>query len=93
MGSMTGAPKIRAMQLIDEFETVKRGLFSGAAGYMLPGGDFDFSVIIRSLLYNASSHYLSLSTGSAITALAEPETEYSESLLKAQAIRNTLMEY
>ncbi|MEO5675183.1 MAG: anthranilate synthase component I family protein, partial [Chitinophagales bacterium] len=90
MGSMTGAPKVMAMQLIDKYEKVKRGLFSGSAGYITPGGDFDFNVVIRSLLYNRESRYLSFQTGSAITHDCNPEKEYEECLLKAQAIMSTL---
>lgn len=83
MGSMTGAPKIRAMQLIEEFETTRRGAFSGSAGYIEPNGDFDFNVIIRSLLYHTGNGYLSLMAGSALTANSEPEKEYEECMLKA----------
>lgn len=86
MGSMTGAPKIRAMQLIEQFETHKRGIYSGALGYIDPNGDFDFSVVIRSLVYNKKTQYLSLSVGGAITILADAEKEYNECLLKADAI-------
>lgn len=86
MGSMTGAPKVRAMQLIEEFEVHKRGIYSGAIGYITPKGDFDFNVVIRSLLYNKQSQYLSLSVGGAITILAEAEAEYEECLVKAEAI-------
>jgi para-aminobenzoate synthetase component I len=85
MGSMTGAPKIRAMQLIEEYEQTKRGLFSGAVGYITPGGDFDFNVVIRSVIYNAERKYLSFMAGSAITANSNPEKEYEECLLKAKA--------
>ncbi len=86
MGSMTGAPKIAAMQLIEQFESTKRGLYSGAMGYFTPENDFDFNVVIRSILYNAKNQYLSFSVGSAITALSKPEDEYQECLLKAKAI-------
>jgi len=86
MGSMTGAPKISAMQLIEKLEETKRGLYSGAVGYFTPEGDFDFNVVIRSVLYNAEQKYLSFSVGSAITAEAIPEREYEECLLKAKAI-------
>ena len=86
MGSMTGAPKLMAMQLIDEFETSRRALFSGSVGYISPQNDFDFNVIIRSLLYNKEKKYLSLSTGGAITYLSDPLKEYEETLLKAEAI-------
>jgi len=85
MGSMTGAPKIRAMQLIEKYEKIKRGLFSGAVGYVTPNGDFDFNVVIRSMIYNAEKKYLSFMAGSAITANSIPEREYEECLLKAAA--------
>ncbi|GAB3497990.1 anthranilate synthase component I family protein [Spirosoma knui] len=90
MGSMTGAPKIRAMELIDELEVSRRGLYSGTIGYVTPAGDFDFNVVIRSLLYNAESRYASFSVGSAITYDADPAQEWEECLLKARAIRNVL---
>lgn len=86
MGSMTGAPKISAMQIIEKLEETKRGLYSGAVGYFTPEGDFDFNVVIRSVLYNADRNYLSFSVGSAITAEAIPEREYEECLLKAKAM-------
>ena len=86
MGSMTGAPKLRAMQLIEEFEATKRGLYSGTVGYITPTADFDFNVVIRSLLYNAKKRYLSLQVGSAITHQALPSQEYEECLLKAEAV-------
>ncbi len=90
MGSMTGAPKVRAMQLIEEYETTKRGLYSGAVGYITPNGDADLSVVIRSILYNASAKYLSFMAGSAITAGSRPEQEYEECLLKAKAMFQVL---
>ena len=90
MGSMTGAPKISAMQIIEELEETKRGLYSGAVGYFTPTGDFDFNVVIRSILYNAQNHYLSFSVGSAITSQAIPENEYEECLLKAKAMFEVL---
>ncbi|MCK6608711.1 MAG: anthranilate synthase component I family protein [Flavobacterium sp.] len=90
MGSMTGAPKISAMQIIEALEETKRGLYSGAVGYFTPNGDFDFNVVIRSILYNAQNQYLSFSVGSAITAQAIPEMEYEECLLKAKAMFEVL---
>ncbi len=90
MGSMTGAPKISAMQIIEELEETKRGLYSGAVGYFTPNGDFDFNVVIRSILYNASNQYVSFSVGSAITSLSNPEMEYEECLLKAKAMFEVL---
>lgn len=90
MGSMTGAPKIAAMQIIEESEETKRGLYSGAVGYFTPNGDFDFNVVIRSILYNSKNEYLSFSVGSAITSLSTPESEYEECLLKAKAMFEVL---
>ena len=90
MGSMTGAPKVSAMKIIEELEAFKRGLYSGAVGYFTPNGDFDFNVVIRSILYNASKKYVSYSVGGAITAKAIPEKEYEECLLKAKAMREVL---
>nr|WP_297788508.1 anthranilate synthase component I family protein [uncultured Allomuricauda sp.] len=90
MGSMTGAPKISAMKIIEDLEETKRGLYSGAVGYFSPHGNFDFNVVIRSILYNASKRYVSYSVGSAITAKSDPEKEYAECLLKAKAMRTVL---
>jgi len=90
MGSMTGAPKISAMQIIEKLEETKRGLYSGAVGYFTPDGDFDFNVVIRSILYNEQNKYVSFSVGSAITSKAIPEQEYEECLLKARAMRSVL---
>jgi para-aminobenzoate synthetase component 1 len=90
MGSMTGAPKVKAMQLIDEYESTSRNLFSGTVGYIDPEGNFDFNVVIRSILYNQESKHLSYWVGSAITALSNPESEYEECLLKAKTIRSVL---
>jgi len=90
MGSMTGAPKIRTMKLIEKYESTKRGLFSGAVGYITPEGDFDFNVVIRSIQYNALNHYLSFMVGGAITMQSDPEKEYDECLLKAKAIIKVL---
>ncbi|MFZ1496974.1 MAG: anthranilate synthase component I family protein [Saprospiraceae bacterium] len=90
MGSMTGAPKVMAMQLIEQYEASKRGLYSGAIGYITPRGNFDFNVVIRSLLYNAANRYLSFQVGGAIVYDSEPEKEYEECLLKASAIMRVL---
>ncbi|WP_373057532.1 anthranilate synthase component I family protein [Zunongwangia sp. H14] len=90
MGSMTGAPKISAMKIIEELEETKRGLYSGAVGYFTPGDDFDFNVVIRSILYNAENQYVSFSVGGAITSKSSPEKEYEECLLKAKAMREAL---
>ena len=90
MGSMTGAPKLRAMELIEETELSRRGIYSGAFGYFDPAGDFDFNVVIRSILYNESKQYLSFQVGGAITYASSPEAEYEECLLKASAMIKTL---
>ena len=90
MGSMTGAPKISAMKIIEELEESKRGLYSGAVGYFTPENDFDFNVVIRSILYNAAANYVSFSVGSAITSQSNPEQEYEECLLKAKAMFEVL---
>ena len=90
MGSMTGAPKIRAMELIEEYEETKRGLYSGTVGYINKEGDFDFNVVIRSILYNQENNYLSFIVGGAITNQSDPEKEYEECLLKAKAMLEVL---
>ncbi len=90
MGSMTGAPKISVMEIIENLEETKRGLYSGAIGYFTPEGDFDFNVVIRSILYNQENQYVSFSVGSAITSLSIPEKEYEECLLKAKAMHEVL---
>ncbi|MEI2738760.1 MAG: anthranilate synthase component I family protein [Chitinophagaceae bacterium] len=92
MGSMTGAPKKRVMELIEQYEQTKRGIFSGAVGYISSGGDFDFNVVIRSIMYNAVSNYLSFQAGSGITFYSEAEKEWEECLMKAEAIKKVLEE-
>jgi para-aminobenzoate synthetase component I len=86
MGSMTGAPKVEALKIIEELESTKRGVYSGAIGYFKPNQDFDFNVVIRSLLYNKKKKYLSFMVGGAITNKANAEDEYKETLLKAEAM-------
>lgn len=90
MGSMTGAPKVRAMEIIDELEATRRGVYSGSVGFFQPNGDFDLNVVIRSLLYNASIPRISMHVGGAITSLSNPQSEYEECLLKAKAMMQTL---
>jgi len=89
-GSMTGAPKISAMKLIDQYENSRRGIYSGALGYFSPHGNYDFSVVIRTMLYNAENGYLSFHTGGAITDSADAENEYNECLLKGKALFEVL---
>jgi len=90
MGSMTGAPKISAMKIMEQLEESKRGLYSGAIGYFTPDNDFDFNVVIRTILYNATQKYVSYSVGGAITAKSDPLKEYEECLVKAKAMRTVL---
>ncbi len=90
MGSMTGAPKISAMNIIETLEETKRGLYSGAVGYFSPEGNFDFNVVIRSILFNKTKQYVSYSVGGAITAKSDPLKEYEECLIKAKAMRDVL---
>ena len=103
MGSMTGAPKRKVMELIERYERSRRGIFSGALGYTSPlnplstkwrgvGGEvnFDFNVVIRSIMYNASEKYLSFMAGSGITFYSDAEKEYEECLLKAEAMRGAV---
>lgn len=90
MGSMTGAPKIKVMELIEHYEQSRRGIYSGAAGYLSPEGDFDFNVVIRSIVYEAVKQRLSFMVGSAITWDSDPEQEYEECLLKAAAMLKSL---
>lgn len=86
MGSMTGAPKISAMQLADQYESTRRGIYSGTIGYVTPNGDFDMNVVIRSLFYNFEHRYLYYMVGSAITSLSDPEMEHDECRLKGRAM-------
>ena len=90
MGSMTGAPKVSAMKLIDQFENFNRGIYSGSIGYLAPDGDFDFNVVIRSIIYNSEKKLLTIPVGSAITAASDPNQEYDECLLKAQGLLKSL---
>ena len=87
MGSMTGAPKVRAMELTEEIEHRRRGWYSGAVGYFSPDGDFDLNVVIRSLAYRPDRGVLTAGVGGAITAKALPENEYEECLLKLRALQ------
>lgn len=91
MGSMTGAPKYKVMQLIHEYEAQCRGLFSGSVGYISPKGDFDFNVVIRSLFYNTNTCHLHYKTGGAITWDSNPEEEWDEMKLKAWALERAFM--
>jgi len=92
MGSMTGAPKRKVMELIEQYEKTKRGIFSGCVGYIAPNKDFDFNVVIRSIMYNQTEKYLSYQVGSGITFNSNAENEYEECLLKAEAIKQVLLQ-
>lgn len=90
MASMTGAPKFRAMQLIEEAEGSPRGLFSGSLGFFAPDGTADFNVVIRTMMYDALTGNASIHTGSAITALCDPEKEWKECQLKARSVMDAI---
>lgn len=90
MGSMTGAPKFKVMQLVEQYETMNRGIYSGSIGYINKNSDFDFNVVIRSIFYNSKTNQLSYKVGSGITHYSIPENEYEECLLKAKAIEAVL---
>lgn len=90
MGSMTGAPKVRSMKLIEQYEKTKRGLYSGTVGFITPDKNFDFNVVIRSILYNEAKKYVSFTVGGAITNLSVPEQEYEECMVKAKAMIEVL---
>ena len=86
MGSMTGAPKIKSMQLIDKFEDFNRGIYSGTIGYIDSKNNFDFNVVIRTIIYDQKDHNLSFPVGSAITSESDPSTEYEECLEKLKSV-------
>lgn len=90
MGSMTGAPKLNATIIIEEFENFKREIYSGSIGYVSPNSSFDFNVVIRSIIISKENKILSISVGSAITSKSDPEQEYQECLLKLKAIQSAL---
>ena len=78
------------MELIEKYEQTKRGIFSGCVGYIDPSKDFDFNVVIRSIMYNKTTKHLSYFAGSGITFYSDAEQEYEECLLKAQAMKKVL---
>jgi len=93
MGSMTGAPKVKAMELIELYEEFKRGIYSGTVGYIDPDDNFDFNVVIRSLVYNSKKDYLSYAVGGAITKMSDPVSEWEECRLKASTMEMILSNY
>ena len=86
MGSMTGAPKIKSMQLIDKFEDFNRGIYSGTIGYIDSQNNFDFNVVIRTIIYDQKDHNLSFPVGSAITSESDPSIEYDECIEKLKSV-------
>ncbi len=89
-GTLSGAPKIRAMEIIDELETVRRGLYGGATGYVDFSGDMDFCITIRTMIKKANKVYLQ--AGAGIVADSVPESEYKECCNKVMALAKTLVE-
>lgn len=83
-GSITGAPKYRAMEIIDEMENNKRNLYTGSIGYLTLDGDCDFNIVIRTALHKDGKYYLGV--GGGITAESDLEFEYEETLQKAKAV-------
>lgn len=90
MGSMTGAPKIKTMKIIDELEETSRGIYSGAIGYIDPDKNFDFNVVIRTIIYDDKLSKISVNVGSGITFKSDPEDEYEECLTKIDALKKSL---
>jgi para-aminobenzoate synthetase component 1 len=93
MGSMTGAPKIAALNWIDEFEFSNREWYSGALGYIDPEGNMDFNVLIRSIFYDDLQKKLAYYAGGAITIDSDAEDEYREMMVKAKGISTLLQKY
>ena len=90
MGSMTGAPKIKTMKIIDELEETSRGIYSGAIGYIDPNKNFDFNVVIRTIIYDDKLSKISVNVGSGITFKSDPKDEYEECLTKIDALKKSL---
>jgi len=90
MASMTGAPKISAMQIIEQLESMKRGIYAGCIGSLDLRGQMDMNVVIRTIEYNSATQAISFKTGGAITAMSDPETEYDEMMLKAASVLSKL---
>ena len=87
-GTITGTPKVRCMEIIDELEPVTRGVYTGSAGYLSFNGDMDLNIIIRTFLLTKGRAYVQVGAG--IVADSDPEREYYETLYKAEALLKTL---
>ncbi|HLW40449.1 MAG TPA: chorismate-binding protein [Brumimicrobium sp.] len=90
MGSMVGFPKEKALKLLDKYEAFNRGLYSGTIGYIQPNGNFDFNVVIRSILYDDENKTIICPVGGGITLQSSPEDEYNECLIKLNVLQDTL---
>jgi len=90
MGSMTGAPKLSAIKIIEDIETFKRNIYSGTIGFIDPDNNMDFSVVIRSIIHNLATKTTSISVGGAITIKSTAKGEYDECLLKLKKIEESI---
>ncbi|MBT7703279.1 aminodeoxychorismate synthase, component I, partial [Candidatus Peregrinibacteria bacterium] len=89
-GSITGAPKYRTMQIIDNLEPCLRGIYTGSAGYIDEDGQFDFNILIRTIAFNRETQKYSYHSGGAIVTDSVAKEEYQETLQKAAALKNAL---
>jgi anthranilate synthase component 1 len=87
-GTLVGAPKVRAMELIDELEPVRRGIYAGTVGYFASNGDMDQAIAIRTLVFRGNTY--SYQAGAGIVADSVPESEYNEVLAKSAILRDAL---
>jgi len=92
MGSMTGAPKLRSMELMEKYEIFKRGMYSGSIGFIDEANNFDLNVVIRSILYNETTKVVNCPVGGAITFKSNPNNEYEECKLKANSMLQCILD-
>jgi para-aminobenzoate synthetase len=92
-GSMTGAPKLRSMEILETLEEMPRGAYSGSFGYFSVTGSSQFNVVIRSAIFDLQSNTVSVGAGGAIISLSSPEGEWDEMLLKSNSVLKTLNEF